>query len=233
MNRIIAALALPTLLLAAAPAAAAERRYPVTDFTKVQVEGPYEVVLRTGLPSAARAEGSQQALERVSVDVLGSTLRVRPNRSAWGGYPGQNPGPVRVELSTRDLRGAMVVGSGSLSVDRARGLRLDLSLSGNGRLTVGAVEADTLAVGLVGGGRIAAAGKAKQLRATVQGSGDFDAPGLVADDAQLFAETTGAVAFTANRSAKVRATGAGDVAIGGAAACEVEARGAGRVTCGR
>ncbi|HEY0111934.1 MAG TPA: head GIN domain-containing protein [Allosphingosinicella sp.] len=222
-----------SLLVVAAPAGAAERRYPVTDFTKVQVEGPFQVVLKTGLNSSARAEGSAAGLDRLSVEVVSGTLRVRTNRSAWGGYPGDTVGPVRIEVTTRDLSAASVIGSGGLEIDKVRGLRIDLSLSGSGRLSVAAAEADNLFLGLVGAGRMSLAGKAKQLKATIQGSGDLAAEGLRAEDAQLSADTSGLVTFTAGRTAKVRASGPGDVAILGTPTCEVEARGAGRVSCGR
>src|SRR3954464_4919821 len=89
---------------AACPAAAAERNYTVTDFDRVQVDGPYQVTLRTGLTAGARAEGSAGALDRISIDVQGNSLRVRTNRSAWGGYPGDSTGPVAITLTTRDLR---------------------------------------------------------------------------------------------------------------------------------
>lgn len=228
---------LPFALLAfaaAAPAAAAERSYSVTDFDRIEVDGPYRVTLTTGGSTAARAEGSTEALERVSIDVQGGTLRVRRNRSSWGGYPGEGgSGPVTVALTTRDLRNAAVVGSGSLDIDRARGLRVLLSVSGSGRLTVGSVEADNLVVGLLGGGRITLAGRAKQLRATVQGSGDLAASGLTADDAQIASDTAGNVVVAVARTAKVTATGPGDVEIVGSPTCTVEAKGSGQVICGQ
>jgi Putative auto-transporter adhesin, head GIN domain len=225
---------LPALLalLAAAPAVAAERRYPVTDFDRIQVEGPYKVALRTGLSSGATAAGSAQALDRVTIEVQGRTLRIRPNRSAWGGYPGAAAGPVTIQATTRDLSHVTVGGSGSLDIDRVRGLRVDLSVVGSSHLAVAAVDADNLLVGLVGSGRITLSGKAKQLRATVQGSGDFDGRGLSADDAQVTADTAGSVAVRAVRTAKVNARGLGDVEIIGTPACTVEALGAGTVTCG-
>jgi hypothetical protein len=226
---------LPLALLAfaaAVPAGAAERTYSITDFDRVQVDGPYRVTLTTGRSSAARAEGSTEALDHVSIDVQGGTLRVRRNRSAWGSYPGAGAGPVTVTLTTRDLRNAAVVGSGSLDIDRARGLRVDLSVSGSGRLNVAAVEADNLLVGLLGGGRITLAGKAKQLKATVQGSGDLAAAGLSADDAQIASDTAGNVALSVARTARVTSTGAGDVEILGSPTCNVQAKGSGRVTCG-
>lgn len=220
-------------LAAAAPAGAAERTYSVTDFDRVQVDGPYRVSLTTGRSSAARAEGSTEALDQISVDVQGGTLRVRRNRSAWGGYPGTGAGPVTIALSTRDLRNAAVVGSGSLDIDRAKGLRVDLSVSGSGRLAVAAVEADTLMVGLLGGGRITLAGRTRQLKATVQGSGDLAASGLSADDAQIASDTAGNVAVAVAKTAKVIATGPGDVEIIGTPSCTVQAKGSGQVRCGK
>jgi hypothetical protein len=233
MRRLALALALPACVLAAAaPAAAAERAWSVTDFDRVQIEGPYEVTLVTGRPSAARGLGSAQALEGVIVEVQGGQLRIHRNPSAWGGYPGAGAGPLRIEVSTRDLRGATVIGAGRLAIDRVRGLRAELSLSGSGRIEVGRLEADTLFLGLVGSGAIRASGTARQVRATIQGSGDLVAADLVADDLTLTAETAGRVAITARRSAKVRAGGSGDVEIGGSPACTVTALGAGRVRCG-
>jgi hypothetical protein len=223
--------ALLALAAAAAPAAAAERTFSVTDFDRVQVDGPYAVTVVTGQFSGARAEGSTQALDRVSVEVLGSTLRVRPNRSAWGGYPGERSGPVRLVLTTRDLRAAAVVGSGTLEVDRLKGLKVDLSVNGSGRLSVARVEADNLVVGLLGGGRITLAGAAKQLKATIQGSGDLHAAELRTDDAQILSDTAGNVSVAVARTAKVTATGPGDVEIIGTPSCTVEAKGSGQVLC--
>ena len=226
---------LPLVLLAlaaAGPAGAAERTYSVTDFDRVQVEGPYRVTLVTGRSSAARAEGSIQALDQVSVDVQGGILRVRRNRSTLASYPAADPGPVTVALTTRDLRTAAIVGSASLEIDRAKGLRVDLSVSGSGRLSVAAVESDTLVVGLLGSGRITLAGRTKQLKATVQGSGDLAASGLSADEAQIISDTAGSVAVAVARTAKVTSTGNGDVEILGSPACTVTAKGSGRVSCG-
>jgi hypothetical protein len=219
-------------LAAAAPAAAAERRYSVTDFDRVQVDGPYRVTLLTGLTSGARAEGSAGALDGVSIDVQGRTLRVRRNSSAWGGYPGERTGPVTIALTTRGLRAASVTGSGSLEIDRAAGLRVDVSVSGSGRLGVAGVEADNLVVGLLGGGGITLAGRARQLKATIQGSGDLAAAGLRAEDAQIIADTAGTVTVAVSRTVKLKASGPGDVEIVGNPSCTIEGQGSGRLACG-
>ena len=225
--------ALAACAAAACPAVAAERAFSVTDVDRVEVDGPVEVTLATGGASHARAIGEAAALGRVAIDVQGRTLRVRPNRSAWGGYPGDAPAPVKVVLSTRNLRSASLIGAGRLAVDRARGLRLDLAVSGSGELALGSADADTMVIGLLGSGRIAVGGKAKQLRASIQGSGDLDGRGLNSEDAQLTANTSGAVAVGAARTAKVNALGRGTVEIIGAPACTVTGPSAGLVRCGR
>lgn len=223
-----------TALAFAAPAAAAERTYPITDFDRIRIEGPFRVTLATGKSTAARATGDPRALDAVTVEVQGRTLRIRPNRSAWGGYPGAaGPGPVALTLTTRDLRGVQIDGSGSLTIDKVQGLAFDAALSGNGKLAIAAVRADTLRLGLTGGGTLALAGQAKSLKARISGAGSLDAASLTADDAEIAADTSGSIALAATRAVKLTASGAGDVTITGKAACTVERLGASIVRCGK
>jgi hypothetical protein len=232
MKRIMLA-ALAAASASATAAGAAERRFTVTDFDKIEVSGPFQVTLGTGRPGSATASGSDAALGRVSIQVEGRTLRVRPNRSAWGGYPGEGAGPLKIELSTHSLRSAFVNGAGSLSIDKARTMKFDAGVSGSGQLKIANVESDNLTLGLLGSGKIVIGGKAKTLRANIQGSGDLDAAGLVADDAQISAETAGTITVSVSRSAKVTASGTGDTIISGKPACTVKALGSGRIVCGR
>ena len=220
------------LLLSAAPAPAAERRYSVTGFERVQVEGPFAVTLQVGKSPSAIATGSPAALERLSLTVEGRTLRIRPNRSAWGAPPSPGEGGITITLSTHELSAAIVQGSGSLEIDRAKGLRFDLSLSGSGRIAVAQAQVDRLNLQLLGAGGVSIGGTAKQLRATVTGQGSLDGAKLVAEDADLTADTSGTISFAARRAAKVAASGAGDVIISGTPACTLSGYGTGRVRCG-
>ena len=230
MRRIMIAAMLACL---AAPASAAERRYSVTDFDRIQVEGPFEVTLTTGRSGSATATGDLRAIDRLSLEVQGRTLRIRPNRSAWGGYPGESvSGPVKIAVSTRDLRAASVNGSGSVAVDRATGLRFDLTVLGTGRIGIAKVEADNLFVGLMGSGKIELAGKTKEFVATIQGTGNLEASDLTAEEAKINADTAGEISVGVRRDAEIIATGHGDTTIIGNPACNVKSQGAGRVTCG-
>lgn len=232
MTRLPAALAAFVLLTAAAPVP--DRRFTVTDFDRVQVEGPFVVTLRTGVSPSAVAKGdSNVALDRVAIEVQGRLLKVRPNRSAWGGGDSAaGGGPVTIELGGYNVRWVSVIGSARLAVDRLEGQRVDISLSGNGEVRVGAVEADNLVLGAIGAGAISLAGSAKNLRATVLGSASLDGSSLVAEDANLTTDTSGATIVGARRSAKVRAIGIGETRVLGSPACTVEAGGLAQVVCG-
>ena len=219
---------------AASPASAAERRFTVTDFDRVQVDGPYQVTLATGRGAFAQASGSAEALDRVSIEVQGRTLRIRPNRSAWGNALDKGgSSAVAIQLATHDLRAASVSGSGGIKIDKTRAMRFDVAVSGNGRIAIGSIEADNLVLGLLGSGAIAIGGRAKSLRATIQGTGNLEANGLTVDDANLSADSAGTIALKVNRAARINATGAGDVEILGTPACTVQHSGSGQVTCGK
>src|SRR5687767_10418798 len=203
------------LLASAAPAAAAERRYSVTDFDRIVVEGPYIVRLSVGRATSATASGSQAALDRVSIDVSGQTLRIRRNRSSWGGNPGAQEGPLTIEVVTRNLRSARLIGPASLDIDRVAGLRVDLIVEGSGRLRAANVAADNLSLGLAGSGRLEIAGTAEILNADIQGTGDVEASQLRADNATIVSGTTGEVALQVARTATVNAYGLGNVTVAG------------------
>ena len=224
--------ALLAFLAAAAPAAAAERRYAVTDFDRIVVEGPYIVRLVTGRPSSASASGSQAALDRMTIDVSGQTLRIRRNRSSWGGNPGAQQGPVEIELTTRSVRAVRLIGPGSVELNGARGLRVDLIVEGSGSLRAADVEADSLSLGLAGSGRLEVAGTAEILNADIQGTGDVDGSRLRVEQATITTATTGLVTLEVVEEATVGAFGVGQVEISGNPACTLRGPSADLVRCG-
>lgn len=200
-----------TILAFATPAGAATRNFGITSFEKVRVEGPYKVVLATGVAPYARATGSAAALDRIAVEMRGNTLVVHSNMSSSGGYPGQDPGPVEIALGTHDLSSAWLSGAGTLAIDRIRGLSFDLSSQGSGSVAVGRVDVDQLNVGVVGTASAVLAGRAAKVTALVRGISSFDASALETKDATIGAE--GAATIKADVSDSVTIDGNGPVAV--------------------
>jgi hypothetical protein len=225
MRIMLLALAVSTLAASAADAAPNTRNYSVTTFNKIRLEGPYKVNLVTDVSPFARASGSQAALDGVAVEVQGRTLIVRSNRSSWGGYPGTQSGPVEISVGTHDLSAAFLNGSGSLSIDKIRGLTFELWVQGSGAATVARVDVDQLKVGMAGTATITLAGKAPKLTATVRGSSVFDGSALTAKDIVVGAQGPAIVKVNAVSSAKINATGTSTVEVTGSPACIVNAAG--------
>jgi hypothetical protein len=215
-----------------APSLAAERGYTVTSFDRIRVEGPYNVTVSSGRGPAVRASGSQAALDAVIARVDGRTLVIQRSTSAWGGFPGQDRGPVTIAVSTPGLVAASLAGSGRLYVDAMRAARIDLAVAGSGRIALGRIEADRLGAVVTGSGGLAIAGHAAIAQLTLNGSGQIDGAKLSVDDGTVTETGSGDISLAVRRVARVQASGSGNVAVTGSPACTVQRLGSGTVTCG-
>jgi hypothetical protein len=223
--------AFAALLLLAAPAVAAERSYSVTSFDRVRIDGPYQVMLTTGVAPFAKASGTQASLDGVSVKVEGRTLIVRADTSGgWGGYPGEGRGPVTIALGTHELSTAWVNGPGALFIDKVKGLSFDLAIQGSGTMRIDSADVDQLRVGLSGAASSRIGGRAGKLTATVRGASSLDAEGLAVKDAVIGAEGPALVRASVSGTAKVDALGLASVTLAGAPSCMLKTQGSSTVS---
>jgi len=214
----------------AGPAGAATRNFGITGFEKVRVDGPFLVKLSTGVAPFARATGAPAALDRVAVEVRGNTLVVHNNLDSWGGYPGKNVGPVTIELGTHDLSAAWLNGSGTIAIDRVKGLTFDLSVQGSGAGQIGQIAVDQLNVSVVGTASARLAGAAAKMTAVIRGISTLDAAALSIKDATLGADGAATIAATVGDSVTVDATGPATVRLSGRPACILRVSGSASVT---
>jgi Putative auto-transporter adhesin, head GIN domain len=167
------------------------------------------------------------------VEVRGRTLRIRPKRLNWGGWPGERPASPRIRVTATILRDATLQGSGSLTVTKMRAGTVRVFQLGGGQVSVSNIEADQLIVGQSGAGLVTLAGKALTGKVSSDGSGRIEAAQLTIRDLTLSSTTAGTLTVQAERSAKVTSAGAGEITVLGNAACTVRATGAGEVSCGK
>lgn len=221
------------LLLFAAPVAAAERNYTVTDFDRIRVEGPFRITMTTGGAVTARAEGDQRALDALVLRVDGRTLVIRMGSNNWGGYPGEVPPTPNIRLTAPSLRAAVITGGAVVEIAAMKAARVDLTLTGSGSITVPAIETDRLVATLLGSGRLVLGGRALTASVTSSGAGDVDAEALSVGDLTISSESAGESKFSAERSVRVVSTGAGAISVAGDAACTVQSTGAASIACNR
>lgn len=218
------------LTLLAIPAHAEERRYMLSSFDRIRVEGPFQVTVTSGASGSAVASGDKRAIDSVSIRVDGRTLVIAPGVNGWGGYPGERPSLPVITVSTQLVTGATLVGTGSLDIDRVSGLRVDLALTGAGRLNVAAADADRIEANMIGTGALNISGKALKARFSSNGAGTITAEGLEVGDLTVHSQSTGESSFNARYTATIAANGLGAVRVAGSPTCTI--RGSAPVTCG-
>ncbi|NUS99958.1 MAG: hypothetical protein HOP96_03175 [Sphingomonas sp.] len=210
----------------ATQAVAAERTLSVTTFDRVRVDGPYRVKVATGVSPFAKVSGSPAAIDGVSVDQQGRTLIIRNNPSAWGANDSSHGrGPVEISVGTPDLSAAWVNGSGSLAVDKIKGLSFDLTVQGTGSAAVANAKVDQMKIAISGVGTVSIAGSAPKLTALVRGTSALDASELAVKDATIGAQGPAQVRLNASNSAKIDASGVASVQVEGGGACTVKTEG--------
>ena len=213
----------------ASPASAATRNFGIRSFEKIRVEGPYVVRLKTGVAPFARAKGPQAALDRIDLEMRGNVLLVR------AGPFNRNPSaaalaPLELEIGTHDLHSAALNGSGSLAIDKVKGLKFDLSVQGSGTADIASVAVDQLSLNLGGDASARLTGKAKTMAATLRGISTLDASALDVADAELGANGPATLRAKVTRAAEIDAKGTASITLAGLPSCTLKVQGSTSVT---
>ncbi|MFP5455667.1 head GIN domain-containing protein [Rhizorhabdus sp.] len=208
----------------------ASRDYPVSAFSRVVVEGPYDVEIRDGARPSASARGPQEQLDRLIMAVEGDALMVKTRNSNWSWGTGRNV--TRVAITAPSLRSVQLSGSGNIALDQAKGPSFSAGVSGSGDLRIDRVEASTLSLRITGSGDLAARGAAQSVTASVTGSGSIAAASLSTGDLVAAVTGSGDIDVGTTRTAKATVTGSGDIRIAGQPSCTQRKTGSGSIRCG-
>lgn len=226
-----AALALVGLAAFSQPASAATRNYGVSGFDRIRLDGDYKVTVTNGVAPFARATGSPRGLDLVSVKVEGRTLVVKTSRSAnWGGFATDDVGPVTIEVGTHELSAVYVNGAGALAINRADGLKFDISAQGAGMVAIDKLEVDQLGLSLAGSSTARLGGKVGKATIVARGSSALDGETLSVKDVVVGAQGPTTIKLTATGTAKVDAAGVASVTLGGKPSCTTTTQGSASVS---
>lgn len=217
-------------LLAPASPPEAEKRLMLTGFDRVRIDGPFTVTVTAGSSASGRVVGDPAAVDAVQVRVDGQTLVVAPTRDDRGRPEKASARPLAIELSSDRIVGAAVRGAGRLRVDRMTGPRVDVALTGDGSIEVGAVDATQFSAMVIGAGKLTLAGRGGQGRFMVNGPGTVDAANLAIDTLLVRSEGAGGGSYRARYTADVTALGSGAVSVEGTPKCRTQ--GTATVRCG-
>ncbi|KQM26594.1 MULTISPECIES: GIN domain-containing protein [unclassified Sphingomonas] len=215
---------------AAVPPLQAERRLMLTGFDRIQVDGPFTVRVAAGAAIGGRIVGTPRALDAVDVRVEGQMLIVAPARDDRGRPNAASAEPLVIELTSDRVIGISVRGPAQVRVERMAAAQVDLSLTGDGFIEVGTLEAGRIEAMLIGSGRLALAGRGDDAQFLVNGPGTIDADRLTIDALLVHSQGTGTGKYRARYTAEVNAQGSGMVTVAGTPRCRTQ--GSATIRCG-
>lgn len=207
------------------------RKYPVGNFTAVEVGGAFDVDVRTGVDPSVSVRGNQALIDRLEVGVERNKLIIRTKkRNGWFGG-NWTRGKAHVQITVPMLSEATLAGSGAMRIDKIEGSAFNGQVAGSGDIRIGNVAVSALKLGIAGSGTAEASGRAATAAYEISGSGTVKTAGVETQDLKVDIAGSGDVRSRATRTAKVGIAGSGDVEISGGAKCEVHKAGAGSVRC--
>ena len=212
-----------------------ERKLLVASFENIQVIGDITVTVQTGKSPSAIASGDKRMLESLKLERVGTTLRVRLQDIVNNNQGVPITAPLRVALTTQEIRDMSLSGNGMLTVSAVKQQGLARMLvAGNGSITVGALIADQFTATINGNGKIDLGGGAvRDARVTIDGSGGFD--GAKAQMRQLRLEHIGNAVSTATveGATDIYNRGSGNITIGGNGSCFIKEAGQAAINCAK
>lgn len=235
IGTLIVALSLSVGFFAERPAMADERKILVASFENIQVIGDIKVQVQTGKAPSATAKGDKRVLDALKLERVGMTLRVRLQGALNNEKGVPMTQPLEVMLSTQAIKDMTVSGNGSLHIsevkqqDAARML-----LAGNSSIAVDRLLTDQFSADIDGNGRIdIKAGKVRDGRVTLNGTGHFDAANVPMRTLRLEHIGNGESRVHVDEAANIFNRGTGTINVGGNGSCFVKQAGSAVINCAR
>jgi Putative auto-transporter adhesin, head GIN domain len=212
-----------------------ERKLLVGSFENIQLIGDIAVDVQTGKAPSAKASGDKRMLESLKLERVGTTLRVRLQDIINNSKGVPITAPLRVTLTTQEIKDITLSGNGTLAISEVRQQDLvRMLIVGNGSVSIGKLVADQLTATINGNGGIElGGGSIRDGRVTIDGAGKFD--GAKAPMRNLRIEHIGNAVSTATVSedSEIFNRGSGNITIGGKGKCFIKQAGAAAINCAR
>ncbi len=197
----------------------------IGNVTKIDVLGGMDVFAERGAPSV-RVEGDENVLRYIETRVNHDRLEIKTREH----INIRSSTPVKVYVSTPEITGLKVTGSGNLICNNkfSSPNNMSLNITGSGNITAN-INAPEVNAGITGSGNMYIKGETRNLDVRVTGSGNYDSPYLKAENATVKISGSGNANLFADANLKASIAGSGDVKYSGNAAVDKNIAGSGSV----
>ncbi len=188
------------------------KEFSVSDFDGIRNGFACHVILTQGPTFKVTAEGQQNVLDNLILDVRDKTLTIKYDR------PVKRAARVNISITMPDLELVALSGSGSIETTRhfADLDDLDIRVSGSGRINLD-IEAEDVDNRISGSGSITLLGSAEHVVAQISGSGRLKAEDLRAQTGKFSISGSGHAYVHVDDEIDANISGSGHVKYKGAA----------------
>jgi hypothetical protein len=227
-------------LLAAAPALsspafATERKMLVASFENIVVIGDIDVTVQTGKSPSAIASGDKRVLESLKLERVGTTLRVRLQDIVNNDKGRPITEPLRLTLTTQGIKDMTLSGNGALTISEVKQQTASrMLIAGNGKITIGRLISDQFSANINGNGKIdIGGGTARDARVTIVGAGEFQGQKLQMRKLRLEHNGNAVSSATVEEGTDIYNRGSGNMTIGGRGTCFIKLAGNAAISCAK
>jgi len=235
----VAALVCIAIVTTFGPATVAGAADPVretrvaTGFSRLEIDGQAEVILRQGAVEGVTIEAPPQALRQIDSQVRNRTLSINLNdqRHWWdwilGGGRTRSP---RITIDFIQLEQIDAAGAVNLRADGFRASDLRLDFAGASTLRIADLQAARLRLDAAGAIKAELAGTVGTQFVDLSGASSYQAGDLASESAVLQVSGAGKALVNAARTLKVEISGAGAVQYVGSPRLEQQISGVGKIS---
>lgn len=200
----------------------------VKGFSRVSFGVAGKLIIKTGTQFSLTLEGDKKVIDEIETEVTGGKLIIK--REHWG--MSLNDERVIVNLTMPAIEGVGVSGSGRAEIaDPLKADKLDLSVSGSGKILAENLDVDNLHCGISGSGDIllGSGGSIDNGDISISGSGNFSGENTEIDKLEVSVSGSGNCTCKVGDSLVARVSGSGNVAYIGNPKVDARVSGSGHV----
>lgn len=196
----------------------------VSEFVKVKSSGSFEVHITKGDEFEVIVSADENVIEYIDTYVSDGVLKL----DTRGTLSINNKLPMEIFITTPVLEGIKLSGSGNITSDYFLSDKMDIILSGSGKITT-AFETDEVDVDISGSGEIELSGFASKADFRISGSGNIDASELSTVDCYTSTSGSGDMWISIEQFLEAKISGSGNVYYYGEPDVETHISGSGNV----
>lgn len=201
-----------------------ERR-DVDEFSALVLEGEGEVRFTQSSKEQLVIEAEDNLIDELITSVQGDSLVIKTrDRVILDATK-----PILYHIAARDLHSIRVQGSTAFEATELATDTLHIDIYGSTKLTVDELDAQTLSTEISGSGNVRLAGKVRNQRVDISGSGAYRARALESRKARVDLSGSGNVEIFATDTLDVDISGSGEVGVRGKPKTTVDISGSGDI----